>query len=107
MRVGHPPVPRVARAVDHLAGSAEANGWRCACSPSLGAFRGPGRRDDPCPIANVYAFEALPLVPGFHDTAPARAGVEALLDLWEHREERKVRLFGVGTDFLKLEYPSA
>lgn len=28
-----------------------------------------------------------------------------LLDHWKHRAERKIYLFGVGTDFRKLKYP--
>jgi hypothetical protein len=92
-------------AVDHLVGLAEANGWRCTCSPALGAFRGPGRRDDPCPMATAYALKALSLLPYSRDGAEASAGVEALLDLWEHRGQRKAYLFGIGSDFRKLKYP--
>ncbi len=33
------------------------------CEPALGKFRGPGRKDDPCPVANLYALKALSLFP--------------------------------------------
>ena len=34
-----------------------------------------------------------------------RKGIEMLLHHWEHQTERKIYLFGIGTDFRKLKYP--
>lgn len=96
---------RVRRAAEHLSSLAQDNGWRCAASPELGKFRGPGRKDDPCPIANVYALKALALIPDLRDSPAARAGVEMILSHWQQRRERKFYLFGMGTDFAKLKYP--
>jgi hypothetical protein len=98
---------RVQRAVEHLAGLAEDNGWRCVAAGELGKFRGPGRKDDPCPIVNVYALKALAQVPGLLDSPATRAGAEMLLRHWERRGERKIYLFGIGSDFRKLKYPFA
>ena len=96
---------RVQRAVEHLAGLVDDNGWRCRCAPELGKFRGPGRKGDPCPIANVYALKALAQTSEYRDS-PARAqGVEMLLGHWERRAETKHYLFGIGSDFHKLKYP--
>lgn len=97
--------PRVRRGVDHLVALVEENGWRCVGSPQVGRFRGPGRKDDPCPIANVYALKALSCVPGLLDSPAARTGVEMLLGHWEQQGERKMYLFGIGTDYRKLKYP--
>ena len=110
--------PRIQQAVEHLVSLVDENGWRCVCAPELGKFRGPGRKDDICPIANVYALKALSLVSpervSRQDQATPeqnilnsaiRKGIEALLDHWEHQTERKIYLFGVGTDFRKLKYP--
>jgi hypothetical protein len=97
--------PRVRRAVDHLVELVENNGWRCLVAPELGKFRGPGRKADPCPIANVYALKALSQVPDLLDSAATRAGAEMLLWHWEHQRERKVYMFGIGTDFRRLKYP--
>ncbi len=97
--------PRLHRAVEHLADLPHENGWRCAAAPELGRFRGPGRKDDPCPIANVYALKALALVPAQSAGLPVRAGAEMLLRHWEQQNERKYYLFGIGTDFRKLKYP--
>ena len=97
---------RVQRAVEHLVGLVEDNGWRCVATPDLGKkFKGPGRRADPCPIVNVYALKALPQVPELLDSPATRTGVEMLLWHWEHQTERKIYMFGIGTDFRKLKYP--
>jgi hypothetical protein len=96
---------QVGRAVDHLVGLVDDNGWRCKASPDLGKFKGPGRKDDPCPIVNVYVLKALSRVPELIDSPAAHAGAEMLLWHWKHQSERKVFLFGIGTDFRKLKYP--
>ena len=96
---------RVQRAVNHLASAVDENGWRCVVAPELGKFRGPGRKADPCPIVNVYALKALSQVPELADSPATRTGVEMLLGHWEHQKERKVYLFGIGTDFCKPKYP--
>jgi hypothetical protein len=97
--------PRVQCAAEHLARTVDENGWQCIASPDLGRFRGPGRKDDPCPIANVYALKALAQLPEWVDSAATRTGIEMLLSHWEYQKERKLYLFGIGTDFRKLKYP--
>jgi hypothetical protein len=97
--------PRVQQAVEHLVGLVDDNGWRCIASPDLGGFRGPGRKVDPCPIATVYALKALAQVPEQVTSEPARTGVEMLLAHWAQQSQRKIYLFGIGTDFRKLKYP--
>jgi hypothetical protein len=96
---------RVQRAVAHLTGLVDENGWRCVGAPELGRFRGPGCKADPCPIANVYALKALSQAPELLDSHATRIGAEMLLWHWEHQTERKVYMFGIGTDFRKLKYP--
>ena len=53
---------RVQKALAHLAGLVRQNGWPCA--GNLGKFRGPGRKEDPCPYANLLMLKALALSPG-------------------------------------------
>jgi hypothetical protein len=96
---------QVERALQHLVGLAEENGWRCNAAVELGAFRGPGKREDPCPIANVYALKALSVVPELVESAATRAGTEMLLWHWSPDCERKIFLFGIGTFFRRLKYP--
>jgi len=96
---------RVQRAVEHLVGLVDENGWRCVAAPELGKFKGPGRKSDPCPIANVFALKALSQVRELLDSPATRVGAEMLLWHWEHQTERKIFMFGIGTDFRKLKYP--
>lgn len=44
LAMGQGADPHVQRAVAHLAGLVQENGWRCVAAPSLGKFRGPGPR---------------------------------------------------------------
>ena len=110
LAVGLGDAPRVQQAIDHLTGVVDDNGWRCVTAPELGKFKGPGRKSDPCPIVNVYALKALAQAaaqerPDLLDSPATRAGTEMLLWHWEHQGERKIYMFGIGTDFRKLKYP--
>ena len=96
---------RVKKAVAHLDNLVEEVGYRCKAAPELGKFRGPGRKADPCPIANVYALKALSQVPELIDSPASHKAAEMLLTHWDLRGERKYYLFGIGTDFRKLKYP--
>jgi hypothetical protein len=96
---------RARRGVDHLASLVEDNGWRCAAAPELGKFRGPGRKGDPCPFVNLIALKALAQIPDLLDSPATRRGCEMLLWHWEHQTERKIYMFGIGTDYRKLKYP--
>jgi hypothetical protein len=96
---------RVQRALHHLVSLVEDNGWRCKAAAELGDFKGPGKREDPCPIATVYALKALSLVPELLNSPVSRAGSEMLLWHWGPQCERKLFLFGVGTFYRRLKYP--
>jgi hypothetical protein len=96
---------RVQRAMQHLASQVSENGYRCTTAPEMGRFRGPGRKNDPCPVANVYALKTLSLFSELCNGHAVQAAVEALLSQWELRKEKKFYLFGMGTDFSKLKYP--
>jgi hypothetical protein len=96
---------RVQAAAEYLAGLIKDNGWPCAVSPELGKFRGPGRKSDPCPFANLIMLKALAQVDGFRDSCVVHHGSEAALTLWEERRERHPYIFYMGTDFCKLKAP--
>jgi hypothetical protein len=97
--------PRIQQAVSHLVDVIDDNSWHCVAAPELGKFKGPGRRSDPCPIVNVYALKALAQVPDLLDSPAVRTGAEMLLRHWECQHERKLFMFGIGTDYRKLKYP--
>ncbi len=105
MKFGLENDPRVQQAMNYLVGTVRDNGWPCAASPVLGKFRGPGRKDDPCPYANLVMLKALSQSAQFRDHPSCRIGAETLLNLWERRKEVKPYLFAMGTDFSKLKAP--
>ncbi len=96
---------RVISAAGHLVGLVRDNGWPCAVSPELGSWRGPGRKEDPCPFANLAMLKALAQAPAWRDGAAARAGAGSLLALWAESRERHPYIFYMGNDFRKLKAP--
>ncbi len=97
--------PKIEHAVKHLISLQQEQGWLCTVSPTLGKFRGPGRKDDPCPYATLLSVKALASMKDYRESKACLAGAEALLSLWDKRKERKPYLFGMGTDFQKLKAP--
>jgi hypothetical protein len=96
----------VVQATDLLRAMVRENGWPCRVSPALGDFRGPGRKDDPCPYATLIMLRLLVRYPRIARGEEASMGVECLLDLWQRSREKHPYLFHMGTDFRKLKYPS-
>ncbi len=97
--------PRVQKGIDYLTTLVRENGWPCAASKELGKFRGPGKKDDPCPYATLVMLKLLACIPALRDSPAARQGTEALLNLWSQRSERHPFMFFMGNDFCKLKYP--
>jgi hypothetical protein len=97
--------PQVQKALNHLLTLVRANGWPCAVSPEIGSWRGPGRKGDPCPYANLAMLKILGLNETLRDSEAANTGVETLLQLWENRQEKHPYIFYMGTDFCKLKAP--
>jgi len=105
VRFGLGENPVVQRAVTHLTGLVRENGWPCAVSPELGKWRGPGKKGDPCPYANLIMLKLLAQLPGHCDSQAARLGAETALRLWEHSLVQHPYIFYMGTDFRKLKAP--
>jgi len=96
---------RAQTAVTYLDGLVRDNGWPCAVSPELGKFRGPGRKDDPCPYATLVMLKVLAGIPELQEGKSAKIGVETLLSLWDESKERHPYMFFMGADFRKLKAP--
>lgn len=96
---------RVVDALTYLIDLVRDNGWPCAVSNKLGKFRGPGRKDDPCPYANLVMLKALSQFDEMRGSDASRKGVHAILTLWEERRDRHPYMFYMGTDFSKLKAP--
>ena len=105
IQLGMKDAPRVQTAINYLGGLVRDNGWPCAVSPELGKFRGPGRKDDPCPYATLVMLKVLAHMPELRDSKSAKIGVETLLSLWEKSKEKHPYMFFMGTDFRKLKAP--
>ncbi len=105
MKFGFGPDPRVQTAMKHLSALVRDNGFPCAVSPELGTFRGPGRKDDPCPYANLVMLQALAQIPKWRNSQVSHIAVETLLAAWAERRARHPYLFYMGTDFSKLKAP--
>ncbi len=97
--------PAVKTAIEYLAGLRRDNGWPCAVSKELGKFRGPGRKDDPCPFANLAMLKALSELGEWRDSRACHVGADILLTLWEESITRHPYMFYMGTDFRKLKVP--
>jgi hypothetical protein len=96
---------RVQKAVAYLAGLVRENGWPCAAAPELGRFRGPGKKEDPCPFANLGMLRVMGDMPDWRESDEAGYGIDMLLRQWENRRESRPYLFKMGTDFCKLKAP--
>jgi hypothetical protein len=97
--------PRVKDATKYLAGLVRENGWPCAVSKELGKFRGPGRKEDPCPFANLAMLKALSALDEWNDSPECHSGAETLLTLWSESLTQHPYIFYMGTDFRKLKVP--
>jgi len=97
--------PAVKQANAYLTGLVSENGWHCVVSKELGKFRGPGRKEDPCPYATLVMLKALSVMKSFSDTPASHIGAETILALWSESEIRHPYLFYMGTDFRKLKLP--
>jgi hypothetical protein len=97
--------PAVKSAVGHLAGLVRENGWPCAVSKELGKFRGPGRKEDPCPFATLAMLKALSVMEEWRSSPECHTGAETLLKLWSDSLTQHPYIFYMGTDFRKLKVP--
>jgi hypothetical protein len=95
----------IQRGMDYLISLARENGWPCTVSKELGKFRGPGRKDDPCPYVNLIMLKLLAQFDALKNSKEAQSGVESLLHLWETSQEQHPYMFFMGSDFRKLKAP--
>jgi len=92
-------------AMDRLISLSKENGWPCVVSEEYGKFRGPGRKDDPCPYATLVMLKMMSISPMMASSMEASRGVDCLLGLWEESQDRHPYMFYMGTDFRKLKAP--
>ncbi len=95
----------IQKAVRYLVGLVRENGWPCIVSKELGKFRGPGRKDDPCPYATLVMVKMLSQFDELKNGGEVRVGAECLLDLWNRSRDVHPYMFFMGTDFRKIKAP--
>jgi hypothetical protein len=105
-KFGYNKDAKVQNAVKYLVGLVHENGWHCVVSKELGRFRGPGRKEDPCPYATLAMLKMLSQFDDWRQSKEAHTGAECLLDLWQRSLEVHPYMFYMGTDFRKLKAPS-
>jgi hypothetical protein len=96
----------IKQGVDYLVAFHTENGFPCTVSPEFGKFRGPGRKDDPCPFASLAMLRLLSAIPEYCESEAAINTAMSLLSLWESSLERHPYMFYMGTDFRKLKAPA-
>ena len=105
IKIGYAESKQVENAASHLISFIRDNGWPCKTSANYKGFRGPGRKDDPCPYATLISLRALSQIEKWRNDEILKQATNALLDLWEQRKTKRAYLFGMGTDFKKLKAP--
>jgi hypothetical protein len=104
-KMGLQSEPALQKAAGYLAGQVRENGWPCVVSKELGKFRGPGRKEDPCPFATLAMLKAFAAMDEWRDSPACRTGTETLLRLWSESATKHPYIFYMGTDFRKLKVP--
>lgn len=97
---------RVTQGIAYLASLVGVEGFGCQVSQALGAWRGPGKKSDPCPYATLIMLRLLIQ----EDPEKYRDKIEncaaCLLGLWELSLTRHPYIFYMGNDFRRLKAPN-
>jgi len=96
----------IKQGVDYLVVFQRDIGFPCTVSQEFGKFRGPGRKDDPCPYSSLIMLKLLSAIPEYRESEIAVNTALGLLSLWENSLERHPYMFYMGTDFRKLKAPA-
>ena len=106
LRAGIDYEKHVKQGADYLAVFRGDAGFPCTVSREFGKFRGPGRKDDPCPYASLAMLRLMASIPEYRESEVAVNTAFGLLSLWENSLERHPYMFYMGTDFRKLKAPA-
>jgi hypothetical protein len=104
-KLGYVKDERVNRAAKYLASLSYPNGWHCTVSKELGKFRGPGKKEEPCPYATLVMLKMLSQFDEWKSGKEVHDGAECLLNLWQNSLTLHPYIFYMGTDFRKLKAP--
>lgn len=102
-RMGWAEDTRVHTAVEKFLSMSKENGW--PCGGNLGKFRGPGRKEDPCPYATLLMLKCCSELPAYKNSQAVQQGIDSLLHLWSSSIDSHPYMFYMGNDFRKLKAP--
>lgn len=92
--------------VDYLTSLYQEQGFPCSVSAELGKFRGPGRKGDCCPYANLIMLKLYSEIADYQESNISSNVIDVFFSLWENSRERHPYMFYMGTDFRKLKAPA-
>lgn len=108
VRFGRGDDARVRRALEQmgadLADTPQGRAWPCRPDPVSG-FRGPGRKDDCCPMLLVEGLRLFSRLPERERPAWLRDAGRVLLRVWRERGAQKPYMFGHGRQFKTVKWP--
>jgi len=97
--------PQIVKSIGFLTGTIQESGYPCRVSNELGKFRGPGKKSDPCPYANLLMLKVFSLIDDKKNSPECQVALTTQLDLWRNSSEKHPYMFFAGTDFRKLKAP--
>jgi hypothetical protein len=95
----------VIKAKNYLVGLQRENGFPCVVSKELGKFRGPGRKNDPCPYSTLIMLKLMSCFDDEKNSEQSKIAIESLLKMWEQSKTIHPYMFYMGKDFRKLKAP--
>ena len=108
IRFGFAADPRVRAGLDRMAADLtvtdQGTAWPCRAEPATG-FRGPGRRDDFCPMVTLEALRTFALLPTDQQPPDMVDTARVALAAWTNRATSKPYMFGHGTGFKTVKWP--
>jgi hypothetical protein len=109
LRFGRGNDPRVGRSLQcmaaDLADLAQGRAWPCRPGP-VHAFRGPGRKNDFCPLVTLQALRAFSYLPKEGRPAWLLDVARVSLRAWRERGNEKPYMFGHGRQFKRVKWPA-
>jgi hypothetical protein len=108
VRFGRDDDPRVRAGLDRMAADAtqttQGRAWPCL-PHSVSGWRGPGRREDACPMVTLQALRAFSRLPAGRRPTDLTASARVLLRCWRERASQKPYQFGHGRQFKTVKWP--
>lgn len=108
VRFGFAADPRVRAGLDRMSADLtrtdQGTAWPCRAEPATG-FRGPGRRDDFCPMVTLEGLRTFALLPADQQPPDLLDTARIALAAWTNRAISRPYMFGHGKAFKTVKWP--